>query len=100
MSDPSWEFATPAFDPEVALQRLRRDLRDMGLTEREGVFGRQGVAIARGVVDGAHIAVAVVRRPSRNSPEWQPRMLKSAAEVRDFTAQLKKKLTEWSDRDD
>ena len=82
------------------MQRLRREWREMGLSEREGRFERRGVAIARAAVDGDHIAAAVVRRPSRNSPEWQPRTLTSSADVRDFSAQLKKKLTEWSDRDD
>ena len=48
----------------------------------------------------AAIAAALVRRPSRSSPEWQPLALKSAADVRDFTALLKKKLAEWSDNDD
>jgi hypothetical protein len=95
-----WGFAPPPFQPAEALQRLKRDWRDLGLTEREGRFERGGVAIARAVVEGDHINAAVVRRPSRSSPEWQPRTLRSAADLRDLTAQLKKKLTEWSDRDD
>ncbi|MFD2453014.1 hypothetical protein [Ideonella paludis] len=42
MSEQDWGFALPAFKPEDALQRLRRDARDMGLTERAGVFERKG----------------------------------------------------------
>ena len=100
MSDDTWGFAPPPFDAAAALQRLRRDARELGLTEREGRFERRGAAIARAAVDGASIAAAIVRRPSRSSPEWQPRALESAADVRDFTATLKKKLAEWSDHDD
>ena len=42
----------------------------------------------------------MVRKPSRNSPEWQARTLKTSADVRDFTQHLKKQLAQWSDRDD
>jgi hypothetical protein len=104
MSEESWGFAPPPFNAEDALQRLRRDLRELGLTERAGVFERRGVAIARAAVvaaqAGAHLAAAVVRKPARSGPEWQERALKTAAEVRDFTQHLKKQLAQWSDRDE
>lgn len=100
MSDAAWGFAPPPFQAEEALQRLRRDLRDLGLTERAGVFERRGVAIVRAGVSQGQIDAAVVRQPSRNSPEWQARTLKNSAEVRDFTQHLKKQLAQWSDRDD
>lgn len=95
-----WGFAPPPFKPDEALQRMKREWRELGLSEREGRYERRGVALVRATVDGAQIAAAIVRRPSRSSPEWQTRSLKSAADARDFTAELKKKLTEWSDRDD
>ncbi|MGI9153003.1 MAG: hypothetical protein ACR2IY_03895 [Rubrivivax sp.] len=100
MSDDAWGFAPPPFQSDEALQRLRRDLKDLGLTERAGVFERRGVAIARASLSQGHLEAAVVRKPSRNSPEWQPRTLKTSAEVRDFTQHLKKQLAQWSDRDD
>jgi hypothetical protein len=56
--------------------------------------------LARAAVAEGHIAAAVVRKPSRNSPEWQARELKSSADVRDFTQHLKRQLAQWSDRDD
>lgn len=95
-----WGFAPPPFKPEDALQRLRRDLRDAGLNEREGRFERRGTAIAKAVLDGTAIQAAIVKRPSRTSPEWQHQRLTSSADVRDFVANLKKKLTAWSDSDD
>jgi len=93
-------FAPPPFKPEEALAGLKRSLRDMGLSERAGVFERRSVAIAKAVADGAVLQAAVVKRPSRSSPEWQSKPLKSAADVRDFVADLKRKLAGWSDRDE
>jgi hypothetical protein len=93
-------FAAPPFKPAEALQRLARELRALGLAERAGVFERRGIAIARGAVDGAVLQAARVKRPSRSSPEWQPRTLRSSADVRDFVADLKQRLAQWSDRDD
>jgi hypothetical protein len=93
-------FAPPPFKPDEALQRLRRELRELGLAEREGVFERRGVAMARVRIDGAQLAAALVQRPSRNSPQWQPRALTSSAAVRDFSAAVKKALQQWGDRDE
>jgi len=93
-------FAPPPFKPDEALQRLKRDLRDLGLTERAGVFERRGLAIVRARIDGDQLSAARVERPSRHSPTWRPRMLASTAAVRDFVAELKKALQSWGDRDD
>ena len=60
----------------------------------------KAIAIARAVIDGDALRAARVKRPSRTSPEWQERRLRSSADVRDFVADLKKQLALWSDRDD
>ena len=99
MSD-DFGFSTPPFRPEEALQKLHRDLRDLGLTERAGRFERRGTAIARAVIDGAVIRAARVKRPSRSSPDWLDKVLRSSADARDFVADLKQQLAQWSDRDD
>jgi hypothetical protein len=99
MSDDSG-FAPPPFKPDEALQRLRRELRELGLAERDGVFERRGLAIARVRIDGAQLAAAIVQRPSRASPQWQARTLAGSAAVRDFSAAVKKALQQWGDRDD
>jgi hypothetical protein len=93
-------LALPPFQPDEALQKLRRELRGLGLTEREGRFERRGVAIARAAVNGGALRAARVRRPSRNSPEWLDKALGSSADLRDFVADLKRQLAQWSDRDD
>ena len=51
-------------------------------------------------VDGTQLDAALVRKPSRASPQWQPRQLGSSAAVRDFAAELKKALRDWGDRDE
>jgi hypothetical protein len=93
-------FALPAFKPDEALQQLRRSLRELGLVEREGRFERQGNPIARAALDGDVLRAARVKRPSRNSPEWTEKRLASAAELRDFVADLKRQLALWSDSHD
>jgi hypothetical protein len=93
-------FAPPPFKTEDALAGLKRSLRELGLAERAGVFERRGVPMAKAAIDGPAISAAVVKKPSRNSPEWQSRTLKSGADARDFVADLKRKLAGWSDRDE
>ena len=109
MSDPSppaqetWGFAPPAFDATVALQRLRKDLRELGLSEREGVFERRGASIARLVEDNGAVRAALVKRALRQRPsahDWDERQLKSSADVRNWVDTVKKKLAQWSDHDD
>ncbi len=100
MSDDDWGFAAPPFKPDEALAGLRRSLRELGLAERAGIWERRGSAIAKAALDGAALAVAVVHKPSRNSPQWQSKTLKNSADVRDFVADLKRRLAGWSDRDD
>ena len=99
MSDDSFGFAPPPFKPDEALQRAKRDLRELGLSEREGRFERRGQQIAKLAVDGATLKAAIVKRPGR-SPEWTEKTLRDAAALRDFVAELKKKLATWTDRDD
>ena len=92
-------FAPPPFKADEALQRAKRELRDLGLTERGGRFERKGQAIAKLAVDGATLKASIVRRPGR-SPEWTEKTLGDAAALRDFVAALKNKLALWSDRDE
>ena len=72
----------------------------LGLTERAGSFERRGLAIARLATDGTTLKASLVKKPSRNSPEWQHRNLASHADVSQFCALVKKQLAAWSDSDD
>jgi hypothetical protein len=100
VSDDSFGFAPPPFQPDSALQRVQRELRAMGLTERAGTFERRGIAIARVAIDGTGLKAQVVKKPSRNSPVWQAKTLASHAAVSSFCTELKKQLAAWSDSDD
>jgi hypothetical protein len=97
----TWGFAPPPFKPDEALQRARRELRDAGLTEREGRFERRGLAVAQLSLVDHGLRWTRVKRPSRNSPEWlSPQTLTTSAALRDALADLKKNLAAWSDSDD
>ena len=85
-------FAPPPFKPDEALQRLKRDLRDMGLIEREGVFNRRASTMPTPSVS--------VPQMTRSSPRWRTRKISNSAGVRDFAADLKKALAGWGDKDD
>ena len=96
----AWGFAPPAFRAEESFQTLRRQLRELGLNEREGVWEHRGLRVAKAAVAEARIEASRVKRMSRSSPEWQSKTLKSAADVRDFVADLKKHLAQWSASDE
>ncbi|MEK0416764.1 MAG: hypothetical protein RI949_770 [Pseudomonadota bacterium] len=99
-SQDAWGFAPPPFNADQALQRLKRDLRELGLAEREGVFEKRGLAVARLQLQDNTLQAAVVDKPQRTGPRWQTQTLRDGAAVRDFTAALKRKLAQWSDSDD
>lgn len=96
MPDPSDFFAPPAFKPAEALQRLQRELRGLGLSERAGTFERRGVAWVQAKVGPDVLDVALARAASR-SPQWQPRTLKDSAQLRDFIAAVKQHLAQHED---
>ncbi len=98
MSD-AFGFELPAFKPDEALQTLRRALQAVGLTERDGRFERRGTVIARVALDGDALRAGRVKRPSRSSPEWLDKTLKSSSDVRNFLADLQKQLALWTDSD-
>jgi hypothetical protein len=92
-------FALPAFKPLDALQRLKRELRALGLSEREARFERRGVALVRLWLEGDRLNAAVVRAPAR-SPDWQARALPDQAAVRAFLDDVRQRLARWQDVDD
>jgi len=99
-TDDDFSGALPPFQPDQALQTLKRELRALGLTEREGRFERRGMAIARAAAAGAVLQAARVKRPSRDSPQWLDKPLTNSADLRHFVADLKKQLALWNDSDD
>ena len=89
-------FAPPAFKPDEALVQLKRSLRDLrALAERGAGFELKGQAVVELAVDGSTIRARVAKRPAR-SPEWEARVLKNSADLRQFTSDVKKRLEAWS----
>ncbi len=102
-------FALPAFKPEEALVKLRRDLRELKPLVEKGTgavvrFEFKGQpAVELSLVDGDKpgsqvIAASVAKRPSQR-PEWASSKLASSAEVRKWLEQLKLSLKRWDDED-
>ncbi len=100
MDDTTDFFAPPPFNAADGRTRLVRELREQGLTEREGVLEKRGQPLVKARVDGATLVVSVVKQPAR-SPQWQAdKVLKNSAELRDFLAHVKTLLHRWNDGDD
>lgn len=92
-------FAPPPFKPADALQRLLRDLRELGLTERDGQFELRGRAVAKAHLDSNGLSVALVRELAR-TPQWQTAQLSDHTALRDWLSRVKTQLARWRDHDD
>jgi len=92
-------FSPPPFKADAALASLKRELRALRLTEREGRFELQGRPVAALALEAEAITARIVKRPAQ-SPEWTASTLRNAADVRRFTDELKSRLARWSNRDD
>jgi hypothetical protein len=96
-------FALPAFKPDEALVKLRRDLRERKPLQEQGSgpvvrFALKGVVVVElSVADGA-IACAVAKRVSQR-PEWQRSTLKSSADVRKALDAITLQLKRWDEED-
>jgi hypothetical protein len=90
-------FAPPPFNPEAAMQQLVRGLRDLrSLSERGNSFELRGMAVVRLEALNGHITAEIARTPAR-TPQWDARWLKSAADVRSFLDEVRRRLARWSD---
>lgn len=93
MSDDNF-FALPAFKPAEALVQLKRQLRDLKLTERGQRYELEGQAVVELSADDTAIEARVVKRPAR-TPEWTVHRLSASTEVRRFLDTLKTQLARW-----
>ncbi|MBI5334028.1 MAG: hypothetical protein HZB72_05490 [Burkholderiales bacterium] len=100
-------FAPPPFKPAEALIGLRRQLRDLKLTERAGAdpvrFELAGSTVlelqAQADEAGEHLVARLTRRPAR-TPEWETRSLRSGADVRSLLDEIRRRLARWDDERD
>ncbi|MCR5865658.1 MULTISPECIES: hypothetical protein [Aquincola] len=96
MSDTPDFFALPAFKPAEALVQLKRQLRDLRLTERGDRYELAGLAVAELAATDTTLEARLVRRPAR-TPEWTTHRLASSADVRRFVDHVKSQLARWRD---
>jgi len=90
-------FALPPFKAEEALVTLKRQLRDLKpLAERGTRFEWKGKPVVELAGDAAAITARLARRPL-SAPDWDTQVLKSGADVRKFTDELRKRLARWAD---
>jgi hypothetical protein len=92
-------FAPPPFKPLDALAGLKRQLRDLKLTERAGAFELRGSGVVQLQAGDTTIEARLAKRPAR-APEWTVHTLKSGADVRRFVDAVKQQLARWSAADE
>jgi hypothetical protein len=92
-------FAPPPFKPDEALTQLKRTLRELKLAERGPGFEWQGKVVAEVEAGSDALAARLARKPVQR-PDWDVSTLRSAADVRRFTDELRRRLARWSDGDD
>ena len=87
-------FAPPPYKPEEAVLLLQRALRGLHLKERGDAFELAGKPVlVHHVQDGA-VHIMLARRPAL-APEWDKRVLRSAADQRKLLDDVKSRLTRW-----
>jgi hypothetical protein len=87
-------FAAPPFKADESLVGLKRQLRDLKLSERGNAFEQRGKRVVEFAVEGETIQVKLARRLML-TPEWDRLALKSAADARKLMDEIKKRLARW-----
>ena len=99
-------FALPAFKPEEALVKLRRDLRELKPLQEQGAGGTPARFALKGLMvielqaapDAPAILARLAKRPSQR-PEWTSQKLTSSADVRKWLDGVRQALKRWDDED-
>lgn len=94
MSDDNFGFAPPPFKPEEALLQIKRQLRDLKLTERGAAFEMRGKRVLELQLDGARIQVRIARKLAL-TPEFDKQQVAHAADQRKLIDEIKKRLAHW-----
>jgi aspartate oxidase len=95
MTSDNFGFAPPPFDAAGALVQLKRQLRDLKLSERGSRFELKGRAVVELAAQADHIDARIAKRASM-TPEWLLHTLRSSADVRGFIDAVKRQMTKWS----
>ncbi|HSW06843.1 hypothetical protein [Aquabacterium sp.] len=93
-------FAPPAFNPDEALQQLKRSLRDLRtLSERGNGYDLKGQPVIALAAEDKTITARLAKRPARNSPEWDSFTLSASPDVRRFTDEVKRRVARWTEEE-
>jgi uncharacterized protein with PIN domain len=98
MGEDNWGFALPSFKADEALARLKRSLRDLGLSERSSGFESQGKRLLEFELQEGAISVRLARNATR-TPQWDKSLVKSADDERKLIDELKRRLARWKDEE-
>ena len=95
MDDQTAGFAPPSFNAADALVQLKRQLRDLKLSERGPGFELKGRAVVELAIVAGRIDARLARRASR-VPEWVAHRLNNSADVRGFVDNVRRQMARWS----
>jgi hypothetical protein len=99
MSDHPFDgFAHPPFDAASALVQLKRNLRELKLSERGKGFDLRGKPVLELEAEGAQIKVRIARRLAL-TPVWDRMVVDNAASHRKLLADVKQRLERWERED-
>lgn len=98
-------FALPAFKPDEAGVKLRRDLREFKALSEQGTgevlrLAWRGLPVieVQRVAGELALAASLAKVPSMR-PDWQRRQLKSSGDVRLWLDEVRRALLRWGDDD-
>lgn len=95
LDDDDFGSALPPFDVVGAMVLLKRQLRELKLSERGARHELKGRAVVELAAAGDHIDARLAKRATA-SPEWTLHKLQSSPDVRGFVEQVKRTLARWS----
>ncbi|MBB5204563.1 hypothetical protein HNQ51_001877 [Inhella inkyongensis] len=97
MSEDSWGFAPPPYRPADAWVQLKRALRELGLTERQGGLELGGRKALECEVGEQQLQIRLAKRLSVRTPDWELRTLKNHADQRKLLDEVRQRLARWRD---
>jgi hypothetical protein len=97
MSDDNFAgFAPPPFNPESALEQIKRALRDLKLSEKGGGFELGGKRVIEMQLERGAPAISVrLARKLALTPEFDKQRVASSADQRKLIDEVKKRLARW-----
>jgi hypothetical protein len=92
-------FAQPAWNMREQLLNLKRQLRDLKLTERGEQFEFNAKVVVKLAVNGDAIHAQLAKSPAIQ-PQWDSFAINSAPGMRRLTDEAKKRVQRWTEGQD